>query len=282
TSSRAVGRSSLPQGVLPTDHPIENGVIKTPFGPVALGTLLAGIAAGGRGSEVSIEQLYQDDVVYMPQEMKAKRLSPLYAVTLSGDIAQTAVVTALTTTQNKNYIGPMGRFGNSTAAPKIFTLSTGFDGAVAYLTRAEIFAGIDAMLISQALRSQSSRIKLSQVMRMYYSDHGLPGYSQVKACNRMEAYKQLGDDDKIKEQALNFMYAYSHYFSDAQRHIEENSEFFNQIEQFYSSALNNAWSAFTSFVEYANTMKKECGRHDRVVTSATLILQVVGSRTAVV
>lgn len=39
-------------------------------------------------------------------------------------------------------------FGNTTAAPKIFTLSDNTGGVPTYLTRAEIFAGIDGENLS--------------------------------------------------------------------------------------------------------------------------------------
>lgn len=62
----------------------------------------------------------------------------------TGDIGQSAVIGALaTTTNNGKFLGPLGMFGNTTAAPKIFTLADNNGGVPSYLTRAEIFAGID-------------------------------------------------------------------------------------------------------------------------------------------
>lgn len=42
------------------------------------------------------------------------------------------------------YVGPRGLFANNTAAPKLFTLERNYDINIPYLTRAEIFAGIDS------------------------------------------------------------------------------------------------------------------------------------------
>lgn len=246
----AFARFALPPGVDPATHPIENGVILTPYGPVALGTLLTGIAASSMNNEVTIANVFGGtEVNYMPEEMSSKRLSPLHVATLAGDIGQSALVASLTSTLTKVYLGPVGRFANSTAAPKLFTLGDGYNGAIAYLTRAEIFAGIDALLIQESLRSlSSSKLKLSQLLRMYYSDRGLPNFPDSRACNRMNAFRQFGYDSKIKEQALNFAYAYADYFSGAATHIEENREDYPAIESYFQTEVNNVWSAFSNFV----------------------------------
>lgn len=47
------------------------------------------------------------------------------------------------TSGNRIYLGPSGRFANSTAAPKLFTLKESSDGITSYFSRAELFAGID-------------------------------------------------------------------------------------------------------------------------------------------
>ncbi|XP_037792857.1 uncharacterized protein LOC119588229 [Penaeus monodon] len=240
-------RYSLPQDVDPARHPIENGVMLTPYGPVAVGTLLSGIMASDKTSEVTVQQIYGKDVEYMHPEMLSSRLHPQHVSTLAGDIGQTALVSVTTTTtSNTRYLGPQGMFGNSTAAPKLFTLETSNDGIISYLTRAEVFAGIDALLIQKVLQSStSSTLKLSQVLRMYYSDRGLPDHSDFRACNRMEAFKQI-DKTKIEQQALNFMYAYAHHFNEIQRLIKEND--FQTVNEAMQAQLNKAMSVFNSFV----------------------------------
>lgn len=240
-------RYSLPQDVDPARHPIENGVMHTPYGPVAVGTLLSGIMASDKTSEVTIKQIYGNDVDYMPQEMLDSRLHPQHVSTLAGDIGQSALVAVTTTTtSNTRYLGPQGQFGNSTASPKLFTLETNNDGIISYLSRSEVFAGIDALLIQKVLQSStSSTLKLSQVLRMYYSERGLPDRSDFRACNRMEAFKQI-DRTKIEEQALHFMYAYAHHFNEIQRLIRESE--FQVIKDAMQQQLNKALSVFNSFV----------------------------------
>ncbi|XP_066977229.1 uncharacterized protein [Macrobrachium rosenbergii] len=246
---------SQPAGIEPATHPIENGVVLSSSGPVALGTLLAGISTTLSGNEQTIASVLGDNVVnYMPDEMKVKRLNPLYVATLAGDIGQTALKASNSPSTIKAFLGPTGKFSNSTAAPKLFTLKDGNDGIIIYLTRSEIFAGIDAMLITQYLTSaSSSRVKLSQILRMYYSDRGLPNLPTYKACNRMEAYNSIRDDEKTKEQVLNFMYAYSNYDSFARQYIDENSENFEDIQSHFTGSLNDAWSAFSGFIGSYNS-----------------------------
>ncbi|XP_064111843.1 uncharacterized protein LOC135219208 isoform X2 [Macrobrachium nipponense] len=248
--SQRLSSYSQPAGTEPATHPIENGVILSSSGPIALGTLLAGISTTLSGSEQTIASVLGENVVsYMPDEMKAKRLNPLYVATLAGDIGQTALKASNSPSRVKAFLGPRGKFSNSTAAPKLFTLEEGNDGLIIYLTRSEIFAGIDAMLITQYMNSaSSSRVKLSQILRMYYSDRGLPNLPTYKACNRMDAYNTIRDDTKTKEQVLNFMYAYSNYDSFARQYIDESSDDFDSIQRHFTDALTDAWSAFSSFV----------------------------------
>ncbi|XP_068217103.1 uncharacterized protein [Palaemon carinicauda] len=276
----ALSHYPLGSGQEPATHPIENGVILSSYGPIALGTLLAGISTTLGGSEQTIASvLGENHVAYMPDEMKVKRLNPLYIATLSGDIGQTALKASDSPSNLKSFVGPYGKFSNSTAAPKLFTLKDGNDGVVTYLTRAEIFAGIDAMVINKYLSSSStSRVKLSQTLRMYYSDRGLPNLPNFKACNRMEAYNSVRDDAKTKEQALNFMYAFAHYNMFARQYIEENKDHFDDIESYYTRSLNDAWSPFTSFVEsynYEDYDRCTAYNKDQVKCESTVDLVVV-------
>ncbi|KAK8739370.1 hypothetical protein OTU49_003598 [Cherax quadricarinatus] len=272
---------SLPSGVNPAKHPIENGVMYTPYGPVSVGTLLSGIMAADKTSTVTIRQIYGDSQIsYMPAEMQNKNLDPLYIATLSGDIGQSAVATGLVgTTGSGIYLGPSGKFNNYTSAPKLFTLEKGYDGITAYLSQAEIFAGIDAMLISTYLRSSSTKQSLSQILKMYYSEHGVPNNPDFRACNRMVAYKKL-DSNMIKEQALNFMYAYSDKFADLKRIVVEYQNDFTSIEKSMQTALNNVWNAFTRFVgSYDYTDFDRCptyGKNDVKCENQVDLIMVYG------
>lgn len=241
----------LPINTQPAEHPIENGVIWTPAGPVAAGTLLAGIMVTDTSTGKTISEIYQgQNLDFMPSEMQAKRVMPLHAATLAGDIGQSAIVGYVVQVTNTDiFLGPRGLFANSTAAPKLFTLNRSYNLNIPYLTRAEVFAGIDSLLIQKVLgESSSNQLSLSEALRMYYSNHGLPGYPDYRACNRMEAFKSL-DRTVIEEQALHFMYAYIEKIPKIRGLINENKDDFPTIEGEFKSALTKAWSAFTNLVD---------------------------------
>ncbi|KAG0714986.1 Salivary glue protein Sgs-4 [Chionoecetes opilio] len=202
--AQAEGRYGLPLNIKPAPHPIENGVIWTPSGPVAAGTLLAGIMVTDTSQGMTIGQIYQStNLEFMPDLMQQKRVMPLHAATLAGDIGQSALVGYVVQVASSDiYLGPQGMFANSTAAPKLFTLERNYNLNIPYLTRAEVYAGIDSLLIQKVLmESSNNQLSLSEALRMYYSDHGLPNYPDYKACNRMAAFRSL-DLALIEEQAL--------------------------------------------------------------------------------
>ncbi|XP_042885677.1 uncharacterized protein LOC122261912 [Penaeus japonicus] len=252
-------RYSLPQDVGQPSTRSRTASCTRDYGPVrSVRCSQVRIMASDKTSEVSIEQIYGNDVDYMHPEMLSARLHPQHVSTLAGDIGQSALVSATTTTTSSTrYLGPKGMFGNTTAAPKLFTLETNNDGIVSYLTRAEVFAGIDALLIQKVLQSSTSNtLKLSQALRMYYSERGLPDHADFRACNRMEAFKQI-DKTKIEQQALNFMYAYAHHFNEIRRLITEND--FPTVRDRMQEQLNRAMSVFNNFVgSYNNEDYDNC------------------------
>lgn len=71
--------------------------------------------------------------------------SPLSLNHPTGDIGQSALIGYVAqVTGSEIFLGPQGMFANSTAAPKLFTLERISNLNIPYLTRAEIFAGIDS------------------------------------------------------------------------------------------------------------------------------------------
>ncbi|KAG0714987.1 hypothetical protein GWK47_013033 [Chionoecetes opilio] len=249
--AQAEGRYGLPLNIKPAPHPIENGVIWTPSGPVAAGTLLAGIMVTDTSQGMTIGQIYQStNLEFMPDLMQQKRVMPLHAATLAGDIGQSALVGYVVQVASSDiYLGPQGMFANSTAAPKLFTLERNYNLNIPYLTRAEVYAGIDSLLIQKVLmESSNNQLSLSEALRMYYSDHGLPNYPDYKACNRMAAFRSL-DLALIEEQALNYMYVFSGKIATVRDKMQQYRDDFSLIERAFKDALRLAWNAVTSFVD---------------------------------
>ena len=55
-------------------------------------------------------------------------------------------------------------------------------------------------------------MKLSQILRMYYSNVGLPGNPEYKACNRLNLYQNF-DKDELKKQVGSTCYCTNIYFN---------------------------------------------------------------------
>ena len=62
-------------------------------------------------------------------------------------------------------------------------------------------------MIAKGLQEGGSKrdVTLSQALRMYYSDTGLPGNQAYRACNRVKLYEEL-DKDTIKTQVSFYKY----------------------------------------------------------------------------
>lgn len=240
--------SNLPDGIDPAIHPIESGVMETPYGPIAGGTLISALSVLDSASETSVAGVFNNDqeIAYMPNQMQTARINRVYAASLAGDIAQLALLAE----DSNPKVGPAGRFNNCTACAQIFSLE---NRAWSYLSRAEIFAGIDAIIIYTAQHDSSNSmnfvdsLSLSQLLRHYYSEKGLPGMPEVRACNRLKLYNRL-DKDKIFEQALHFTYMYQHYLPNIQEEVRQHRNDFPYIENNFSNAVTRAKEVLDNFI----------------------------------
>ncbi|XP_076032048.1 uncharacterized protein LOC143019940 isoform X2 [Oratosquilla oratoria] len=230
----------------PAKHPIENGVLRTPSGPIAAGTLLGGIMAMDQSGSKTIQSVFDsEEIEFMKDEMKRSSILPLHAFTIAGDIAQVSFLNKLFYLSHEGkFLGDRGIFGNCTACPRQYSLE---QKTFTHMTQAEIFAGIDALLIAKAKPSFTPTLRLSQILRMYYSDLGLPGKPEYKACNRLELYKTVLDADKetLREQILHSMFAYTMIYN--RSYIKKNS--WMKVKETFEIIRDMGWNAFTSFVD---------------------------------
>ena len=172
--------------------PWEMGVVWSPTGPVAAGTMMAGLAAG----------LFPDSVTWSGGVVENG-----WAASLAGDLAQTALMKR----KNEPYVGPDGFF-NSTICPMEFYLQfeRGFDSTTfSHLTVAEINGGLDGLLLSENSNAweRKSEFTLSQVIDLYYSTQGIhvQGSSPIlSACDRYANYHKMISDNKLRDQAFAF------------------------------------------------------------------------------
>ncbi|XP_061399935.1 uncharacterized protein LOC133335641 [Musca vetustissima] len=173
--------------------PVENGVIRTKWGNVAAGNLIAGIAAGLQPQTVQLRSLLAlssrrgSYVQNMPQ-VATVGVDNRWAATIAGDLAEVALVQVPVSSTGQATVGASGAW-NSTVMPKWYFLSQRQNME---MTDAEIRGGLDGLIIAlniQSWRQQVSNLKLSQLLRMYYSLDGVLN-SGIMACNRAAYFTQ--------------------------------------------------------------------------------------------
>ncbi|KAF0294728.1 N-acetylmuramoyl-L-alanine amidase [Amphibalanus amphitrite] len=194
--------------------PLELGVIYSPYGTVAAGSLIAGLAAGLSEQDVSVEDTVGADTLTMQSlsdQQRRLQINNIWATTIAGDIAQTALHYE-GGGQNNNapqVIGPTG-YWNCTYCPHEYNMPD--SDAISALTNAEIYGGIDGYLLgSQIYRwSKQTGFRLSSLLRMYYSPDGVSYDRQFRACDRLTNFLNgdLVNQDTLKTQAVNFGFAY--------------------------------------------------------------------------
>uniref|UniRef100_A0A1A9W7T5 N-acetylmuramoyl-L-alanine amidase n=1 Tax=Glossina brevipalpis TaxID=37001 RepID=A0A1A9W7T5_9MUSC len=171
--------------------PVENGVIHTDWGTVATGTLIAGIAAGLQPQTVQLKTLLalasrRPGLVQNLPQTATVNVDNRWAATLAGDLAEVALVQMPVTSTETASIGANGAW-NSSVIPRWYFLSQRQNMEI---TDAEIRGGLDGLIIAMNIanwRTQAPNLKLSQLLRMYYSMDGVLG-SEVMACNRKENF----------------------------------------------------------------------------------------------
>lgn len=189
---------------MPSSCPVENGVIRTPYGTVSPGTVIAGIAAGLEYQNIQLTQLLQlsrRGRLGNYQQQSNYYVDNRFAATLAGDLAEVALV-QVPTSQNGVTIGANGGW-NNTAYPEWYFLQQNSD---LEMTDAEIRGGLDGLILAmnvQGWKSQTSNLRLSQVLRMYYSSNGVLG-TNIMACNRKQLFSTYAPSQTLQDQTAAF------------------------------------------------------------------------------
>lgn len=184
--------------------PVENGAIRSPYGTISAGTVIAGIAAGLEYQNIQLTQLLQlsrRGRLKNSQQQSNYYVDNRYAATLAGDLAEVALV-QVPTSQNGVSIGANGGW-NNTAYPEWYFLQQNRD---LEMTDSEIRGGVDGLILAmnvQNWKSQTSNLRLSQVLRMYYSTRGVLG-SNIMACNRKELFSTYAPSLTLQDQTAAF------------------------------------------------------------------------------
>ncbi|XP_015587433.1 uncharacterized protein LOC107264077 [Cephus cinctus] len=184
--------------ITPSRCPVENGVIKTPWGAVAGGPLLAGIAAALQPQTVSLSSLLREELIEKGYD-SAATLDNKWIATFAGDLAEVALVQGPDKPDKILSVGVNGNW-NSTALPKWYFLSTNEN---LEFTTAEIRGDLDGLILANYVASWYSRtstIRLSQILDMYYSPRGVFN-STIRACNRRTLLTSVAPNATIAAQA---------------------------------------------------------------------------------
>ena len=186
--------------------PVENGVLHSPWGSFAGGTVIAGIAAGLTRQQVTVRDLVGQDQLgqyKFARQQNSIVVDNRFAATLSGDIAEAVLRQSLTTIQ----VGAPGAW-NSSAVPHWYFLS---QRERLEMTDAEIRGGIDGLTIGTNIeewRNRAQNLRLSQVLDMYFSQRGMFGMTNeenaIRACNRRSLFPIVAPMSRLQEQSLAF------------------------------------------------------------------------------
>lgn len=251
--------------------PIENGVVYSRYGAVKLGIVLAGIAAGIQSQSISrrnlvalaaranqargpqFRQQYRPNL-YSMYDNSNPNISNTWAATIAGEVAEVALL------QGPVY-GASMRIGvgggwNVTLVPKYYFLSENSQDA---LTDTTIRASIDGLWLGKSIvmwnRLVSGQLKLSQVLKMYYSERGVFDQN-VRACQRKTKFSEIAPSDVMYNEALTFSQVLLLEAPIAVTLAEQALEEFNQV-------------AVNKLGQYVSSMKDEDCMTSTITTTQT-------------
>ncbi|KAK3926904.1 5-methylcytosine rRNA methyltransferase NSUN4 [Frankliniella fusca] len=202
--------------------PVEEGVVEAgrAGGGVAAGTVLAGVAAGLQPQSVPLASLLSAPHLARLRAdggRDSDTVDNLWAATLAGDLAEVAAY------QGPHLAGPGGQGGlllgpggvwNDSLVPRVRYLSRERPGSPDLspvlhwdMTDAEIRAGFDGLALGSRVGrwlQDAGRLRLSQVLDMYFSAKGAAFDEDVKACRRGATSAAVFSPDILFKQTSRF------------------------------------------------------------------------------
>ncbi|XP_053612544.1 uncharacterized protein LOC128676451 [Plodia interpunctella] len=218
--------------------PIEDGVIQTRWGPVAVGTVVAAVAASLEPQSVSVTEILNQDVfsagIAEPLMTSAKQewledietlpgnertvipeaeINNIWAATLAGDLAEVVI------NQGPRFgassllvIGSNNRWNDTLLPRDHYILPQNATFVDWQFTDAEILAGIDGLILSNYVPEwleERRTLRLSQIMEMYYSNEGVSFDSNVKACERRKLFRNVFNATHLASQTSRLAHVLS-------------------------------------------------------------------------
>ncbi|GFQ97585.1 uncharacterized protein TNCT_542241, partial [Trichonephila clavata] len=245
----------------------EDGTVKRPreYGVVSLHSkwkhafslskVLLGILAGLSGNnERDAGELYRSLLPGKRDEnLKNIKINRLYAATL-GDLVSHYANKVLKQNEQVTFV-PNGLW-NDVSCPTYYSLNS---NNMKYVTNSVLRGAIDGLIIGTKLGEKIEtyqKIRLSQILRMYYGPTGLideaeeKGRGTIQWCDRERNFESLRN---IRQEIYNFYLLYTNYLRavPSQNAQEEVNEIINSIQK--STEIFSDISAEAS---------SECGRSD--------------------
>ncbi|XP_039482478.1 uncharacterized protein LOC120445892 isoform X1 [Drosophila santomea] len=186
--------------------PVEDGLVRTRWGTISGGTLIAGIAAGVQQQTVQLNQLLTRATPLRArsrsQSQTSNTIDNRWAATLAGELAEVTLVQLPVSNGNSASVGATGGW-NDTVLPHWYFLSQRNNLEA---TDAEIRGGLDGLILAKNVaswRTQASNLKLSQLLRMYYSTNGVLS-SGINACSRQNQFTNVAPSQEMEDQTNAF------------------------------------------------------------------------------
>lgn len=297
--------------------PIEMGVTHTDYyGDVSFGTLIGAIAAGLEPQLVQISDLIGSYSQYanlesMGETRVSRQLATLFrnlntidnklAAGLAGNLAQVCVLQ--TPYVGSNFVLGTSAVWNDTLFPRARFLEDNHQARWEF-PEAEILAGLDSYFISNNIRdwvNQLRRLRLSQVVDMYYNSRGIPVRAIETSGHKSKAFGNMKDYASILKERTSALSSDAEIMNacdrlkileslDVQRLREETYNFASVLQftatSFYiteEKLRTNCDLAVTSFMGKARSILSSMTKCNNIPkprqeTSVDLQLAIDGSR----
>ncbi|XP_013191318.2 uncharacterized protein LOC106135527 [Amyelois transitella] len=218
--------------------PIEDGVIQTKWGPVAIGTIVAGVAASLENQSVPVTEILNQDVfsagIAEPLMTSAKQewlddietlpgnertliteaeINNIWVATLAGDLAEVVINQGPRFGASSLLVLGSNNRWNDTLLPRdhyIFPQNASFVDW--QFTDAEILAGIDGLILSSYVPKwleERRTLRLSQIIEMYYSNEGVSFDTNVRACDRKTLFRNVFNATQLTSQTSRLAHVLS-------------------------------------------------------------------------
>ncbi|KAI8438409.1 hypothetical protein MSG28_010941, partial [Choristoneura fumiferana] len=248
--------------------PILTGVVRTFWGEVSAGHLIAGIAAGSESQRVSVLELAKGSVLNYANAQQT--VSSVFAATLSGDLAEAVLIQGTERGNPTISIGATG-YWNSTQALKYFMLRNRVN---IEMTDPEIRGDIDGYVLGSNLNTPLATygsLKLSQLLDMYYSRNGVFNL-ETRACNRRSLMQQYITNANLVTETYTFAAAL-----DTQMPLR--GTITGGLDSLVDSAVTNFQSYASSIMNDLNCGSTESLSIDYLFTGVNLQTSLTNIRT---